>query len=82
MSSSPKQAAENLPNSAAPNIHMAVEVVLDTAYQNISVAQWQDLFAIARKSRVEEFISDMFAGKHINLSEDRPALHSALRNLS
>ena len=82
MSSSPKQAAENLLNSGVPNIQTAVEVVLDTAYQNISAAQWQDLFAIARKSRVEEFISDMFAGKHINLSEDRPALHSALRNLS
>ena len=78
MSSRPQQTPENLPNSA----HTAVDVVLDTAYQNINEAQWSDLFATARKSKLEEFIADMFAGKHINLSEDRPALHSALRNLS
>jgi glucose-6-phosphate isomerase len=78
MSSRPQQAPENLPNSA----HTAVDVVLDTAYQNISESQWIDLFASARKSNLAEFIADMFAGKHINLSEDRPALHSALRNLS
>ena len=78
MSSRPMQSPDNLPNSA----HTAVDVVLDTAYQNINDAQWSDLFAAARKSKLEEFIADMFAGKHINLSEDRPALHSALRNLS
>jgi glucose-6-phosphate isomerase len=57
-------------------------MVLDTAYQNISPAQWQKLFSFARKSKLEGFIADKFAGKNINLSEDRPALHSALRNLS
>ena len=72
------QTLKELPNSA----HTAVDVVLDTAYQNISVAQWSNLFSAARKSKLPEFIADMFAGKHINLSEDRPALHSALRNLS
>lgn len=78
MSSRPIQTPEQLPNSA----HTAVDVVLDTAYQNISAVQWSDLFSAARKSKLEEFIADMFAGKHINFSEDRPALHSALRNLS
>jgi glucose-6-phosphate isomerase len=78
MSSRPQQAPDNLPNSA----HTAVDVVLDTAYQSITESQWIDLFASARKSKLPEFIADMFAGKHINLSEDRPALHSALRNLS
>ena len=78
MFSRPQQAPDNLPNSA----HTAVDVVLDTAYQSITVSQWMDLFANARKSKLPEFIADMFAGKHINLSEDRPALHSALRNLS
>ena len=70
------------PENIATSTHTAVDVVLDTAYQNISVAQWADLFSFARKSKLEGFISDLFAGKHINLSEDRPALHSALRNLS
>ena len=70
------------PENIAASTHTAVDMVLDTAYQNISPAQWQKLFSFARKSKLEGFIADMFAGKHINLSEDRPALHSALRNLS
>ncbi|WP_114638692.1 glucose-6-phosphate isomerase [Polynucleobacter necessarius] len=67
-----------LPNGA----HDAVNVVLDTAYQGIDQKAWAKLFTQARKSHLPEFIADMLAGKHINLSEDRPALHSALRNLS
>ena len=78
MSSRPIQNPENI----AASIHTAVDVVLDTAYQSINPAQWNDLFSFARKSKLEGFIADMFTGKHINLSEDRPALHSALRNLS
>ena len=70
------------PNSAANSMHSAIEVVLDTAYQGIDAANWKKLFAGARQSHLEQFIADMFAGKHINHSEDRPALHSALRNLT
>ena len=72
------QTAKNLPSSA----HVAVDMVLDAAYQNISGPQWKELFSFARKSHIPEFIEDLFSGKHVNLSEDRPALHSALRNLS
>ena len=78
MSSRPLQNSDYSPNST----HTAVDVVLDTAYQNINASEWAELFATASKSKVKEFIADMFAGKHINCSEDRPALHSALRNLS
>ncbi len=67
-----------LPNGA----HSAVDVILDTAYQGINPKNWVSLFDLARKSQLPEFIADLFAGKQINLSEDRPALHSALRNLS
>ena len=70
--------SQNAPNGA----HSAVNVVLDTAYQGISAVQWKKLFDQARTSKLEQFIIDMFAGKHINQSEDRPALHAALRNLS
>jgi len=66
----------------AQNTHTALDIVLDTAYQGIDSANWAKLFADARKTQLEQFIIDMFAGKHINNSEDRPALHSALRNLS
>ena len=72
-----------LTSQSAPNgAHSALNVVLDTAYQGISAVQWKKLFAQARTAKLEQFIIDMFAGKHINQSEDRPALHSALRNLS
>ena len=67
---------------ATKSIHSALDVMLDTAYQGIDAASWDKLFASARQSHLEEFIIDMFAGKHINNSEDRPVLHSALRNLS
>ena len=70
--------SQNRPNGA----HSAVSVVLDTAYQDINPAHWKKLFTQARTAKLEQFIIDMFAGKHINQSEDRPALHSALRNLS
>ncbi|MBU3566632.1 glucose-6-phosphate isomerase [Polynucleobacter alcilacus] len=78
MPSRPLQNPDNPTNST----FTAVDVVLDTAYQNIDAAEWKKLFSVAKKSKVKEFIADMFAGEHINLSEDRPALHSALRNLS
>jgi glucose-6-phosphate isomerase len=69
------------PSSTPQNSHTAVNVVLDTAYQGIDTPTWAKLFADARKSKLEQFIADLFAGKHINVSENRPALHSALRNL-
>ena len=70
------------PHSSRQALHSAINVVLDTAYQGISDSDWKKLFASARQSGLEQFIADMFAGKHINNSEDRPALHSALRNLT
>ena len=66
----------------ARSIHSAINVVLDTSYQGIDEGDWRKLFTSARKSGLEQYIEDMFAGKHINSSEDRPALHSALRNLT
>lgn len=69
-------------HSASQNLHFAIDIALDTAYQGIDASSWKKLFTNARHSQVEQFIADMFAGKHINNSEDRPALHSALRNLT
>lgn len=68
--------------SVAQNIHSTLDVVLDTAYQGIDASNWAKLFANARHSKLEQFIADLFTGKPINNSENRPALHSALRNLS
>ena len=59
----------------------AQDIVLDSAYQGIDAAGWKALFSQAKKAKLEQFIADLFAGKSVNKSENRPALHSALRNL-
>ena len=82
MSLSPNQTPSITSQNTPNNAHSAVDLVLDTAYQGIDVQEWQQLFAQARKSGLEQFIIDLFAGKPVNNSENRPALHSALRNLS
>ncbi|AWW46351.1 glucose-6-phosphate isomerase [Polynucleobacter paneuropaeus] len=72
-----------MPSKPSANpIHTAGDVILDTAYQGIDAQAWDGLFAQAHKSGLEQFITDLFAGKHVNASENRAALHSALRNLS
>ncbi len=72
-----------MPSKPSANpIHTAVDVILDTAYQGIDAQAWDGLFAQAHTSGLEQFITDLFAGKHVNASENRAALHSALRNLS
>ena len=37
------------------------------------------LLDLAREAGMESKISDMFGGKHVNLTEDRAVLHVALR---
>lgn len=59
----------------------AQDIVLDSAYQGIDAADWKSLFVQAKEAKLEQFIADLFAGKSVNISENRPALHSALRNL-
>lgn len=69
---------------AKESLHSVVcaqDIVLDTAYQGIDSKSWKSLFRQARESHLEQFIEDLFAGKAVNNSENRPALHSALRNL-
>jgi glucose-6-phosphate isomerase len=62
-------------------IFSAQDIVLDSAYQGIDAASWKSLFAQAKVAKLEQFIANLFAGKPVNNSENRPALHSALRNL-
>lgn len=40
------------------------------------------LLSLAKEAKVEEMRAKMFAGEHINFTEDRAVLHVALRNLS
>ena len=58
------------------------ELSIDTAYQHIDDATWNELLAFAKKAGISEKRNALFAGAHVNASENRAALHTALRNLS
>jgi glucose-6-phosphate isomerase len=60
----------------------AVDLALDTAYQQITDAEWQQLFELATTRGVFEKRDAIFLGGAVNQSEGRSALHPALRNLS
>ena len=40
---------------------------------------WQALFGLARDQGLETWRDEMFSGEKVNISENRPALHTALR---
>jgi glucose-6-phosphate isomerase len=60
----------------------AVDLALDTAYQQITDAEWQQLFELAASRGVFEKRDAIFSGGAVNQSEGRSVLHPALRNLS
>ena len=70
------------PAAGSPqSVFSAQDIVLDIAYQGIDTDGWNSLFKQAKDVHLEQFIADVFTGKIVNQSENRPALHSALRNL-
>ncbi len=60
----------------------AVGLSLDTAYQNISDEESRQLIDMAIAKGALQKRDDLFSGKAINQSENRAALHPALRNMS
>lgn len=60
----------------APNVY------LDYSKNLVDEAVMEKLFALARISGVEKMRDAMFAGEHINVTEDRSVMHVALRNTS
>jgi glucose-6-phosphate isomerase len=50
------------------------------ARQRIDRAAWDALWNVAQLRGVGPGLSAMFDGEHVNLSENRPALHTALRS--
>lgn len=55
------------------------DILMDYSKQSISLDTISLLLALARQQGLEGKISEMFCGKRINYSEDRAALHIALR---
>jgi len=64
---------------SSPN-EPAVTFLLDYSKNLITQPVLDTLIALAREADVETLRDQMFAGEHINTSEDRAVLHIALRN--
>jgi len=58
------------------------DLYVDYSKHRISQETMKLLFGLAKASGLPDAISDMFSGKRINQTEDRAALHTALRNRS
>lgn len=54
-------------------------MLLDISKQRITPKTLGLLESLANERNLKQAIEDLFTGKHINWSEDRPALHTALR---
>jgi len=59
-----------------------VTMLVDLSKNLITEPVLETLLSLAREAKVEEYRDKMFAGEHINTSEDRAVLHVALRNFN
>ncbi len=57
----------------------AVGIYLDYSKQRVDATTVELLFSLARERNIEAQRDAMFAGVHINVTEDRAVLHTALR---
>ena len=57
----------------------AGDLFLDYSKNMVTAETITLLAALAERAGLRQRIEDMFAGRHINVTEDRPALHVALR---
>lgn len=57
----------------------ALGLHMDVSRQRISTELWANLFEAAVASGVSEKLADLFAGEKVNVTENRAALHAALR---
>lgn len=54
-------------------------IVLDYSRQRVTEETMSKLFTLAEEAKLKDRIAAMFAGEHINVTEDRAVLHVALR---
>lgn len=54
--------------------------IIDFTRQKVTVDIMKQLFELAKERNVENKIAAMFAGEHLNSTEDRAVLHVALRS--
>ena len=57
-------------------------ILLDFSKNRVTDETFGLLLEVAKEAQVESMRDKMFSGEHINFTEDRAVLHTALRNLS
>src|SRR5690554_381752 len=67
------------PDRQARFTHSAAGLTLDLSKQRWSAETLELLLALAREAELPEAIRRLLDGERVNVSEDRPALHTALR---
>lgn len=77
-----RQAFADDPDRAADMTVEAAGLTLDYSKNLVTRQMMADLFDMARESGLQEAIKAMFSGERINVTENRPVLHTALRNRS
>jgi glucose-6-phosphate isomerase len=55
------------------------DIILDYSRERLSLDARSALFSLARETQLPQKIESLFNGEHLNVSEDRAALHVALR---
>ena len=70
------------PNRAAKFTVSAAGWTLDYSKNRVDAKLMNALIALADASNLGDEIEKMFTGEHINVTEDRAVLHTALRNFS
>ncbi|KAL0097622.1 glucose-6-phosphate isomerase [Phycomyces blakesleeanus] len=60
----------------------STEILVDFSKNIVNKDTLELLLELAKEAKVEEMRNKMFAGEHINFTEDRAVLHVALRNMS
>jgi len=55
------------------------QILADFSRQRMTKETVQKLLKLAEKAKLKEKMEAMFTGEHINITEDRPVLHVALR---
>lgn len=55
------------------------QILADFSRQRMTKDTVHKLLKLAEKAQLKEKIEAMFSGEHINVTEDRPVLHVALR---
>lgn len=75
-----KQMIEEEPNRQKSLMLNAADLTVDFSKQSVSLEILEHLFSLAQECELEAAKSQLFEGSTINLTEQRSALHAALRS--